>query len=63
MFKSKPQGIQMAPKIRSGGLLGGQVRKNTFLMASRRPQGPLLGGHLGVENRSKLVLEAFPRRM
>ena len=43
----------MAPKIHSAGLPGGQVRKKTVLMASRTPQGPLLGGHLGVENHSK----------
>ena len=52
----------MASKIRSESLPGGQVRKKTFLMASRTPQGPLLGGYLGVENRSKAALEAFPRR-
>ena len=63
MGQKPTQGVQMAPKIRSGGLSGGQVRKNIFFMASRTPQGPLLGGHWGVENRSKLVWEALPRRM
>ena len=36
--------------------------KNMFLKASRTPQGPVLGGHLGVQNPSKPVLEALPTR-
>ena len=36
----------MASKIYSGGLLGAQAAKNTFLKASRIPQGPPLGGYL-----------------
>ena len=52
----------MASKIHAGGLLGGQAEKNTFLKASRTPQGPLLGGYLGAQNRSKAVMEALPRR-
>ena len=52
----------MASKIQSGGLLGGQAEKNTFLKASRTPQGPLLGGYLGAQNRYKAIIEAFPRR-
>ena len=52
----------MASKIHSGGLLGGQAEKKTFLKASRTPQGPPLGGYLGVQNRSKAVMEALPTR-
>ena len=33
----------MVSKIHSGGLLGGQAEKITFLKASRIPQGPILG--------------------
>ena len=61
-FKMMPQGVQMVSKIHSGGILGGKAEKNTFLKASRTPQGPLLGGHLGGQNRSKAVMEAFPTR-
>ena len=42
---------------------GGQAEEKSFFDTSRTPQGPLLGSHLGVQNRSKRVLEAFPRRM
>ena len=56
------QGIQMVSKIYSGGLLGGQAEKNTFLKSSSMPQGPLLGGYLGAQNRCKAVMEALPRR-
>ena len=63
LFKIQPQGVQMASKIHSGGLLGGQAKKRTFSKASRTPQAPLLGGHLGIQNPSKPVPEAFPRRM
>ena len=45
-----------------GGLLRGQAGKKTFLKASRMPQGPLWGGHLGGQNPSKPVPEAFPTR-
>ena len=53
----------MGSKIHSGGVLGGQAEKKTFFNASRTPQGPLLGSHVGVQNRSKPVPEAFPRRI
>ena len=43
-------------------VLGGQPEKNTFLKASRTPQGPLLGSYLGAQNRCKAVMEALPRR-
>ena len=43
LFKIQPQGIQMASKIHSGGVLGGQAEKNTFFNASRARQGPLWG--------------------
>ena len=52
----------MASKIHSGGLLGGQPGKKTFLKASRTPQGSLLGDYLGIQNRCKPVPEAFPKR-
>ena len=52
----------MASKINSGGLLGGQAKKKTFLNALRMPQGPPLGGYLGAQNRCKSVMEALPRR-
>ena len=51
----------MASKIHSGGLLGGQAEKKSFFNASRTPQGPLLGSHLGVQNRSRPLPEAFLR--
>ena len=44
----------MLSKTHFGGLPEGQVKEKTFLIASRRPQGPLLGSHFGVEKRSKL---------
>ena len=47
----------MGSKIHSGGVLGGQAEKKTFFNASRTPQGPLLGNHLGGQNRSKPVPE------
>ena len=62
LFKIQPQGVQMASKIHSGGLLGGQAEKNTFLKASRTPQGPLLGGYLEPQNCSNAVMDALPRR-
>ena len=40
--------------------MGGQAEKKTFLEASRTPQGPLLGSHLGGQNRSEAVVEALP---
>ena len=52
----------MASKIHSGGLLGGQAEKITFLKASRTAQGPLLGGHLGVHFLSEAVIEGLPTR-
>ena len=52
----------MPSKIHSGGILGGQAEKESFFNASRTPQGLLLGSHLGVQNRSEGVLEAFPKR-
>ena len=52
----------MGSKIHSGGVLGGQAEKKTFFNASRTPQGPLLGNHLGGQNRSKPVQEVLPRR-
>ena len=58
----EPQGVQLASKIHSGGLPGGQVEKNTFLKASRTPQGLPLGDYLGTQNRSKAVMEALPTR-
>ena len=59
-FKIQPQGVQMASKIHSGGLPGGQTEKKTLFKASRTPQGPLLGHYLGAQNRSKAVMEALP---
>ena len=53
----------MASKIHSGGVLGGQAEEKMFFNAARTPQGPLLGNHLGSQNRSKPVPEGFPRRM
>ena len=50
----------MGSKIHSGGLLGGQAEKKTFLIALTTPQGAPLGGYLGVQNRSKAVMEALP---
>ena len=52
----------MASKIHAASLQGGQVEKKTFLKASRTPQGPPLGGYLGVQNRSKAAMEALPTR-
>ena len=52
----------MASKIHSGRLLGGQAEQKTFLKASRTPQAPPLGGHLGVQNRPEVVMEALPTR-
>ena len=52
----------MASKIQSGALMGGQAEKNTFLKASRTPQGPPLGAYWGAQNRSKAVMEALPTR-
>ena len=62
LLKIQPQGIQMASKIHSGGVPGGQIEEKTFLKASRTPQGPLLGNHLGLQNRFKPVVEALSRR-
>ena len=69
LFKIQPQGVHMASKIYSGGLLGGQTEKNMFLKPSRTPQGPPLGAYLEVQNRSKTlfevtcVLETLPGRV
>ena len=63
MFKIQPHGVQMGSKIHSGGVLGGQAEKKTFFNASRTPQGPLLGNHLGCQNRSQHVPDRFPRRI
>ena len=52
----------MGPKISYGGFTGGQAEDETFLKASRTPQGPPLGGYLGAQNRSKAVMEALPTR-
>ena len=52
----------MASRIHSGDVLGGQAEEKTFFNASRTPQGPLLGSHVGVQTGSKPVPEAFPRR-
>ena len=60
MVQSSAPRVQMPPKTYSGGLLGGQAEQKTFLKASRTPQGPLLGGHLGVQNRSEALMEALP---
>ena len=62
-FKNQLQGVLMGSKMHSGGVLEGQAEKKKFFDASRTPQGPLLGSHLGVQNRSKPVPEAFPRRI
>ena len=62
LFKIQAQGVQMASKTHAGGLLGGQAEKNTFLEASRTPQGPPLGGYLGAKNHSKAVMEVLPSR-
>ena len=61
-FNIQAQGFQMASKIHSGGVLGSQAEKKTDFNASRRPQEPFLGNPLGVQNRSKAVMEALPRR-
>ena len=61
-FKTQLQGVQIASKIHSKGLLRGQAEKNRFRKASRTPQGPPLGGYLGAQNRSKAVMEALPTR-
>ena len=53
----------MASKIHSGDLPpGGQVEEKAFLKATRTSQGPPLGCYLGVQNRSKAVMEALPTR-
>ena len=62
-FKIQPQGVQMASKTYSGGDLGGHAEEKPLFNASTTPQGPLLGSHLGVENRAKRVLEALRRRI
>ena len=62
LVKIQPQGIQVASNIHSG-VLGGQAEEKMFFNDSRTPLGPLLGSHLGVQNRSKLVPEALPRRI
>ena len=59
-FNIEPQWVHLASKIHPGGIPGRQVEKKTFLKASRTPQGPPLGGYLGVQNRSKAVMEALP---
>ena len=43
LFKIQPQGLQMASKIHSGDVLGGQAEEKTFFNASRARQGPLWG--------------------
>ena len=58
-FEIHPRGIQMALKIHSRGLLRGQAEKKKVLKVSRTPQGSVLGSRLGVQNRSKVVKEAF----
>ena len=52
----------MASKIHSGRIPESQAEQKTVLTASRMPRGPLLGSHLGVQNRSEAVMEALPTR-
>ena len=61
--KNHSEEVQMGSKNHSGGVQGGQAEMKTIFDASRTPHGPLLGGHLGVQNRSKPVQDTFPRRM
>ena len=62
LSKNEPPGIQMAPKINYGGLTGGQAEEETFLKPSGTPPGPHLGSHVGIQNRSKPITEALPKR-
>ena len=56
------QRVRMASKIASGGFPGRQIEQIAFREASGTPQGRCLGNYLRIQNRSKPVTEALPRR-
>mgnify|MGYP007048512339 CR=1 FL=1 len=61
-FEIQAREVWVASKIDSGGFEGGQGAKKLFLKALGTPWGLAWGGDLGVQSRSKPVMEALPRR-